>query len=133
MSSIPLFLAITKGDGAFKHWGLFIDEANQKNKTVLQVQRSNGQFQYAPETEDVRKSPDLLELIYICNVDVTKANEIQKIASEAAVLNDIRGWNCQDYVLDLMEMLEEKRVLNGEDGAYRMRMDYVRGIQEGLA
>ncbi|KAJ5533193.1 hypothetical protein N7494_009745 [Penicillium frequentans] len=133
MSSVPLFLAISKGDGVFKHWGLFIDEENQNNKTVLQVKGSDGHFRYEPETKDIRKSPDLLELIYICNVDVTKANDIQKIASEAAVLNDIQGWNCQDYVLDLMELLEEKKVLNGGDGAYRMRMDYVRGIQEGLA
>lgn len=133
MSTIPLFLAITKSDGVFKHWGLFIDEENQKNKTVLQVKGSDGQFRYQPETKDVRTSPDLLELIYICNVDVTKATNIQKIASETAVHNDIGGWNCQDYVLDLMELLEEKRVLNGADGAYRMRMDYVRGIQEGLA
>ncbi|KAJ5809477.1 uncharacterized protein N7503_001695 [Penicillium pulvis] len=133
MSSIPLFLAISKGDGVFKQWSLFIDEETQNNKTVLQVKGSDGHFRYEHETKDIRKSPDLLELVYICNVDVTKANDIQKIASEAAVLNDIRGWNCQDYVLDLIELLEEKKVLNGGDGVYRMRMDYVRGIQEGLA
>ncbi|KAJ6086130.1 hypothetical protein N7486_010411 [Penicillium sp. IBT 16267x] len=133
MSTIPLYVAITQGDGAFKQWGLFIDEENQQNKTVLQVKGSDGRFRYEPETKDARNSPDLIDLIYMCNVDVTKANDIKKIASGLAVLNDISGWNCQDYVLDLMEALEEKGVLDGRDGAYRRHIDFVRGIQEGLA
>ncbi|KAJ5635666.1 uncharacterized protein N7484_008979 [Penicillium longicatenatum] len=133
MSTIPLYIAITKGDGVFKQWGLFIDDENQKNKTVLQVKGSDGQFRYEPETKDARRSPDIVDLIYVCNVDVMKANDIKRVASEAAVHNDISGWNCQDYVLDLMELLEETGVLDGSDEEYRRHMDFVRGIQEGLA
>ncbi|KAJ5929200.1 hypothetical protein N7454_007048 [Penicillium verhagenii] len=133
MSSIPLYIAVTHGDGAFKHWGLFIDDKNQTDKTVLQVKGSDGSFRYEAETKDARNSPDLIQLIYLCNVDLPKANSIKSIAGRVEVHNDISGWNCQDYVLDLMDELEEKGVLDGLDVRYRTQMDYIRGMQEGLA
>ncbi|KAJ5745740.1 hypothetical protein N7520_010922 [Penicillium odoratum] len=78
MSSAPLYIAITHGDGTFKHWSLFIDE--ETHKTVLQVKGSNGQFRYEPETKDARQYPDLIQLVYICNVDITKVDSIKMIA-----------------------------------------------------
>lgn len=47
--------------------------------------------------------------------------------------NEIRGWNCQDFVLDLLDALEEEQVVDGVDEGYRLRRLGLQGMQEGLA
>ncbi|KAF4220309.1 hypothetical protein CNMCM8980_007814 [Aspergillus fumigatiaffinis] len=132
MSKIKVYVAISDDGGVYKHWALFIDQA-EAEATLLNVRGSDGRFRYETEKRDVRYDESLVELVYLCDVDVAKANTIRNIARTIPVHNEISGWNCQDYVLDLLDELEERKVIDGEDELYRMQRTYVAVKQEGLA
>lgn len=98
---------------------------------MLQAKGSDGWFRYEPENRDARRSRSLVELVYICDVDVAKVSMIKGVASKVPVKNVISGWNCQDYVLDLLDTLEEDEIVNKNTG-YQKQKTKVRAKQEGL-
>ncbi|KAJ5542940.1 hypothetical protein N7535_005362 [Penicillium sp. DV-2018c] len=101
-------------------------------KLLLHVKGSDGRFHYEPETKDARRSKSLVELLYLCDVEVAKTSSIKTIASKITVHNEIRGWNCQDYVLDLLDALEDGAIVDNQDADYREQKSLLRGKQEGL-
>jgi hypothetical protein len=132
-SKVSIYAAISISDGVYKHWGVFIDAPKEEDKILLQVTGSDGRFRYELETRDVRKSEKLVELFPLYDVDLAKINSIKSIASQVTVHNEIRGWNCQDYVLDLLEALEKEAIVNNTDASYKKQKSLLHGKQEGLA
>ncbi|KAJ5960597.1 uncharacterized protein N7479_007747 [Penicillium vulpinum] len=130
---VSIYVAISVSDGVYKHWGVFIDAPREEDKVLLQVAGSDGRFRYELETTDVRQSERLVELLPLYDVDATQINSIKTVASQVAVHNEIRGWNCQDYVLDLLEALENEAIMNSKDAGYKKQRDLLHGKQEGLA
>lgn len=132
-SAVSIYVAISISDGVYKHWGVFIDAPREEDKIFLQVAGSDGRFRYELETRDVRRSEGLVELLPLYDVDVAEINSIKTVASQVTVHNEIRGWNCQDYVLDLLEALEKEAIVNSKDARYKKQKDLLCGKQEGLA
>ena len=132
-STVSIYVAIHDDGGVYKHWGIFIDEPQEAEKLLLHVKGSDGRFRYEPEMKDARRSRSLVELVYLCDVDVAKTSSIKTVASKVPVHNEIRGWNCQDYVLDLLDALEDGAIVNNQDAGYKKQKNLVRGKQEGLA
>ncbi|KAJ5105242.1 hypothetical protein NUU61_002589 [Penicillium alfredii] len=130
MPGVGVFVSIHDDDGVYKHWAVFIDGIN--DKALLHVKGSDGRFRYEPETRDARRSKSLVELVHLCNVDVAKISEIKAVAGQVIVRNESRGWNCQDYVLELLEALEEKGLVGG-DVHYFEQKAYLEAQLEGLA
>lgn len=129
MPTVGIYVSISEGDGIYKHWAIFIDGPNEK--ALLQVKGSDGRFRYEPETEDVRQSPTLVELIHLCDVDDAKASTIKALASGVNLKSESPGWNCQDYVLDLLGILEAKKIVKGDED-YLKQKAHVVGQLEGL-
>ncbi|CAG8887683.1 unnamed protein product [Penicillium egyptiacum] len=132
-STVPIYVAISIGDGVYKHWGVSIDAPREEDKIFLQVAGSDGRFRYEMETTDVRLSERLVELLPLYDVDVAKIDSIKTVASQVTVHNEIRGWNCQDYVLDLLEALEKEAIVNSKDAGYKKQKNLLQKKQEGLA
>ncbi|PKX97317.1 uncharacterized protein P174DRAFT_501913 [Aspergillus novofumigatus IBT 16806] len=132
MSEVKVYVAISDDGGVYKHWALFIDEPGA-DETWLNARGSDGRFRYETEKRDVRRDESPVELVYLCDVDVAKANMIRDVARKIPVHNEISGWNCQDYVLDLLDELEERKVIDSEDEVYRRQRTYIAEKQEGLA
>lgn len=128
-------VAILDDGAVFKHWGVLIEKPKAAESILLQVMGSDGRFRYEPETGDVRDSTTrtLVELVYLCDVDVTEISSIETVASRVTVHSEIRGWNCQDYVLDLLDALENEGIVYKEDAGYKSQKSLVRGKQEGFA
>lgn len=59
-------------------------------------------------------------------------DDIKDIASTTPVRNDIRKWNSQDYILDLLELLEQVGILDVADDDYWNKRDYLGDKMEGL-
>lgn len=62
----------------------------------------------------------------------TGTSTLKAVARDIPVRSDIHGWNCQDWVLDFLDKLEEEDIIDGADSRYRERKLYVRGKVEGL-
>ncbi|KAJ5499598.1 hypothetical protein N7453_008649 [Penicillium expansum] len=132
-SAVSIYVAISASEGVYKHWGIFIDGPREKDKIFLQVAGSDGRFRYELETRDVRQSERLVELLPLYDVNVAEINSIKTVASQVTIHNEVRGWNCQDYVLDLLEVLEKESIVNSKDARYKRQKDLLHGKQEGLA
>lgn len=57
---------------------------------------------------------------------------IKDAAQNAPIHNEYPGYNCQDYVLDLLDDLEEKGIIDKKDKKYQQKKEIVKSKQEGL-
>ncbi|KAE8374233.1 hypothetical protein BDV26DRAFT_300360 [Aspergillus bertholletiae] len=129
---VGVHVAIITDEGVFKHWAIFIDVPRESDKIMLQARGSDGRFRYEPEYGDARGLSGLDELVFLFQVESAEATWPKAAANELPVRSDIHGWNCQDWVLDFLDKLEEDDLIDGEDRAYREQKSYVRGKVEGL-
>lgn len=131
--TVDLHVAIRNDDQSiYKHWGLFIDGRRKADKVILQAMGSYGRFRFDAEITDARQLQGLVELVYLCDVELAKVDTIKDIAEKVPIQNRVSGWNCQDYVLDLLAALEERHVIDGQDGGYKERKSSLEKKQEGL-
>lgn len=130
---MDLSIAIINDLGSvFKHWALVIPSPDNPGYVFLQAKGSDRHFRYEPETARDLEYIGLVELVKLCRVDAGKTSEIKNVASRVTIRNGISGWNCQDYVLDLLDALEGQGLVDGKDERYKERRAYVQGKVEGL-
>lgn len=57
--------------------------------------------------------------IFVYDINATDIPEFIKAISAVKAQNSISHWNCQDYVIEVLEKLEEEEcVIDGDDKAY---------------
>lgn len=132
-STAGLYVAIYNDEGVYKHWRLFINGPTDAEQTILHIMGSSTNYRFEMRVSDARKSGTLSELIYLCDVPVSKVTIIKEVAKKAPIHNEFPGYNCQDYVLDLLDDLEGKRIIDGNDANYKKKKEVVKSKQEGLA
>ena len=132
-STSELSVAIYNAEGIYKHWNLFIDGPTPEKKIILQALGSSTRYRFDESNYNARASSDLIELVYLCHVPNSSISAIQNAAREVVIHNEFPGYNCQDYVLELLDILEQKGLINGTDAGYERRKQTVVDKQEGLA
>lgn len=131
-STVGLYVAIYKDEGVYKHWGLFIDGPTENQQIVLHVEGSSTRFRFDRKFSNPRYSTKLYELIHLCSVPISNIAAIDQAAEQAPIHNQYPGYNCQDYVIELLNDLERRRLINGRDANYQGQKALVIGKQEGL-
>ncbi|CAG8029917.1 unnamed protein product [Penicillium salamii] len=131
-STAGLYVAIYRDEGVYKHWGLFIDGPTENQRLVLHVEGSSTRFRFDRKFSNARSSQRLSELIHLCDVPISNIAAIDQAAEQAPIHNQYPGYNCQDYVLELLDDLETRRLINGMDAMYKRQKALVAGKQEGL-
>ena len=56
--------------------------------------------------------------IFVYDINETDIPEFGKAISAVKPQNSISHWNCQDYVIEVLEKLEEECVIDEDDKAY---------------
>ncbi|KAK1138462.1 hypothetical protein N8T08_002497 [Aspergillus melleus] len=130
-STAELSVAISKGGGLYKHWGLFVEGPTDEQKIVLQVEGSTNRFRFERELKNARTADGIVELIPLCEVPLSSISAIDQAAAEAPIHNLYTGYNCQDYVIDLLDILEAMELISGEDAQYQAQKALVLSKQEG--
>ncbi|KAM5430995.1 hypothetical protein McanMca71_006585 [Microsporum canis] len=93
---------------------------------------SSTRYRYEMRDSNARDSKTLVELIHLCDVDTSQFDAIKEAAETAIIHNEHSGYNCQDYVLELLDALEDRGCIDGNDTAYQERKETVKAKQEGL-
>lgn len=125
-------VAIYDETGIFKHWSLLLDSSNNADKTEIQVMGSDGRFWFEEKRSNARIADNLLDVFFLCDIDTSKLSSIKEIAKNLPVRNEISGWNCQDFVLDVLEALEEEGIIEGGNKDYAKRKEELKKRQDGL-
>ncbi|OJJ42143.1 hypothetical protein ASPZODRAFT_137455 [Penicilliopsis zonata CBS 506.65] len=82
---------------------------------------------------DARKSATISELIHMCDVPASNITAIKEAARNAPIHNEHPGYNCQDYILELLDDLEKEGIIDETDPDYQMKKELVTAKQEGRA
>lgn len=81
---------------------------------------------------NAREAANLSELIHLCDVDVSQIGAIKAAAGEAVIHNEFPGYNCQDYVLELLDDLEKRNIIDSHNANYQRKKRLVKAKQEGF-
>lgn len=120
MSYPKVYVAIWKPlyGGNYQHWALYIDS---DEPLVIEVIGEHPSFE--PSTSNFRAEDfparSFLEKHYLGVVSRDDVPGISEIASRVAVDNETVQWDCQDYVLEILDALEEVYYLDRDEEEYR--------------
>ncbi|KAF4235220.1 hypothetical protein CNMCM8980_003605 [Aspergillus fumigatiaffinis] len=131
-STSGLYVAIYEDGGVYKHWSLFIDGPTALEKTIVHIVGSSTRYRFQERNSNARESASLVEMVYLCDVPNSKINAIVRAAEKTIIHNEFPGYNCQDYVLDLLDALEEEGIVSPNDANYKKNRKTVESKQEGL-
>ncbi|KAH8435224.1 uncharacterized protein LDX57_012853 [Aspergillus melleus] len=133
-SSVTLMVIATNVGEYYKHWGLLLDDSDnpQPGDNFLQVKGPLGAQRYESEKVVFHKVPGLVDLAYLCEVNVNLLNTIREIARKVPLNNDIPVWNSQDYVVSLLDNLEARGILDSTDKNYARQKRHVCNMRQGV-
>lgn len=112
-----LYVAMYQSEhGVYEHWALYLQ--NNTTDTVYEVVGELPNF----KTNVLLKSPSATKRhkrsVFLCDINETDIALFETVLATLIPANSPEGWNCQNYVLDVIEELEEKKVINKGDEAY---------------
>ncbi|OOG00558.1 hypothetical protein ASPCADRAFT_401539 [Aspergillus carbonarius ITEM 5010] len=133
MSSMAdVYVVIYRNRGLYNHWSLFIDGPTEEEKLILHIVGSSTRYRFEVRDSNAHKSGSLIEKIELCQVDASKTADIHRIAEQQTIHNEAPGFNCQDYVLELLGSLENSGIIDETDPEYMKQKEIVKSKQEGL-
>ena len=104
-------------DGNYQHWALHLDKEDEHE--TFEVDGSHPSFQRNVYTTDPRKSFNYIGSIYVGLISSADIPAMHECVASAYVNNETIQWDCQDYVLEILDKLEEELILEGDDEDYR--------------
>jgi hypothetical protein len=110
--------------GNYQHWALYLSAPNAKDSLLIQVVNAHPTFE-ASFTNQTPKgfSATYLKEISLSEVQVQDIPHLRQIAQAANVDNETVDWTCQDYVIEILDALEEECIIGfdgeKEDSDYR--------------
>lgn len=122
MSSItPWVVRYSSPFGNYCHWALYVDDAN--NPLIFQVVGEHPFFKSEMIKARPEGSSQYVDRTFVGYIRQSDVKIISAAASRAFVDNDTVEWDCQDYVLDLLDILEEHLIVDLEDEEYQYARD----------
>src|SRR5690349_10674970 len=109
-STIPLMVAIYDNPG-IKHWSLFLKAESNADKTIIHLLGGPRQryFRDVRAPSDACISNSLIELCFLCDIDASQIDAVKELAWVIPLRNEqCNDYNCQDFILDLLDRLEEE-------------------------
>lgn len=92
---------------------------------------SDRRFRFDPVLHgDPRDDPhrELLDLVHLADVPAAIPQILRLADQQVPIRNDVSGWNCQDFVIDLPDVLEGQGL---PPKGYAARKEELKGRVEG--
>ena len=85
---------------------------------IFEVVGSHPNFQRNVVKANPRNSRSLVEMIFLDTINAGDIAIVKEAARSIPVDNETVEWDCQDYVLEILDKLEEEAVLDEDDEQY---------------
>lgn len=125
--TIPLFVSFYTSGLYSRHWAVYIEPPYDEDKTVMHATGMRGDLHVECRNSNARKSKSLLELMYLCQVPESQIEDIKDIAEGIPLKNEDPGWGCKNYVMDLLDALEDEGIIEEDDMEYKVRRQSLDG------
>ncbi|PGH31121.1 hypothetical protein GX50_06098 [[Emmonsia] crescens] len=103
--------------GNFQHWALYLDADDQD--VIFEVTGSHPVFQPNVVHSRPERSKNFVGKIFVAVISKTDIQRVYDVVSATPVDNDTVEWDCQKYVLDILDELEDEFILEEDDEEYR--------------
>lgn len=103
--------------GNFQHWALYIKNGNEP--LILQVVGEHPNFERNVVSAFPQNSRSFLGDLYIGVIGDLDIARVKAAADAVHVDNETLEWDCQDYVLEMLDHLENDFVLESDDEDYQ--------------
>lgn len=116
--TIPLYIARydkPENPNKPKHWTFFLDSPNPTFRIQHAIKGPNERtyFEYVKTVgEYPGENPDLVQMTFLCDVAASNFDAINVLAEGMPVYRYRHDWDGQVYVLDLIEALENARIID---------------------
>lgn len=87
----------------------------------LRSHRTTSQFQAQHCECPAESSRSYIGKTFVAVLGEDSVQDVKAAANSVVVDNEIVEWDCQDYVLEVLDKLEDEFVLNGDDEDYLLR------------
>lgn len=125
-ATIDVYLAVYPNPPWFNHWAVFIDTPDVP--ILLQAKGSEGRFRFEDQIdENPRNSDRKPSLILVATMKYSIVHDLRCLA-QCQPLNRRSGWNCQDFVVELLESAGIEGFIELQEG----KMAEIVGMVDGL-
>ena len=116
-SSFDVNVIIYKPEfGNYHHWALQLYDTDGDESTLLEVQGEHPNFEiacykYLPEDTGL----NVLQSIHLSKMELSDVQYDSIVSNMVPVRNDVTEWNCQDFVLEVIDMWMDSDGLDALD------------------
>ena len=114
----------TPVEGNYEHWALYLE--NGSEHTIYEVTGETPSFKTNVVNTEPKSTRRHKRNIFIADILPTDLPEFHEAVKIVKPDNSTVHWNCQDYVLEIIDQLEENMVVNKDDGEYQDAMKEVK-------
>ncbi|KAL2802241.1 hypothetical protein BJX63DRAFT_120372 [Aspergillus granulosus] len=117
MGNPALFVAIYQPRyGNFQHWALHLHTDHED--FIFEVDGEHTSFTKASSSAKPTDSNTLIESLFVAEIGTPDVATVKQIVEEARVDNETLEWDCQEYVLEILETFEREAILEEDDLDY---------------
>jgi hypothetical protein len=86
---------------------------------ILEVTGSHPNFKRNVVKADPKNSQSFIRMIFMDTVSPADVATVEDVARTTKIDNETVEWDCQEYVLDMLEILENECVVDDDDEIYK--------------
>ena len=127
MPQARLYVAIYRAvHGNYEHCALYLENGTEHK--IYEVVGEHLQFQPNVVSGKPTSTSRHKKNIGVDDISANDVKELEKVISLAAVKNSVVHWNCQDYVLEILDKLAEECIVDEDEEEYKNARKYLKNI-----
>ena len=103
--------------GNYQHWALYLQTDN--HNLIFEVTGNHPNFKRNELKADPKNSQSFIGMICMDIISSSDITTLQSVARTTKIDNETVEWDCQEYVLDMLETLEKECVVDADDETYK--------------
>ncbi|KAH0844612.1 hypothetical protein AYO21_02059 [Fonsecaea monophora] len=118
MANAKLYVAFYRPRyGNYEHWALSLETDTQA--LIFEVIGDRPDFKCNLVKANPRSSVSFITMIFMGEVSSGDIDTVQEVARTTKIDNETLEWDCQEYVLDVLETLESEFVVDQDEQTYK--------------
>ena len=110
-----LFVAMYRPvTGNYEHWALYLDTKDK----IYEVTGTSPHFRRNVIPGKPTSTNRHKRSIFVHPIKLFDSTAFEKAVAAVRLENSISHWNCQDYVIEVLDKLEDECMIDGDDKAY---------------
>ncbi|KAF7592441.1 hypothetical protein BBP40_000289 [Aspergillus hancockii] len=113
--------------GNYRHWALYLHTATEN--LIFEVDGEHPVFQKVTSHGRPSDSDTFIEALFVGEIGGPDIPTVKAVVEAARVDNETLEWDCQEYVIEILEACEREAVFGHDDPDYVECMEYLKEIR----